>query len=323
MKLKQLECVVAVVQNGFSVTAAAESLHMSQPAVSKQIKLFEETLGMQVFKRTSRNFVGMTALGDAVLPEIDKALVAIDNIRRLGRKRRENRFAQLNIATTNTLARYRLADRLSSMHKTYTDHALNLIEGTNIQILELLQNHEADFAWFSALTLEPYQGYLRQLVVLPAMGWSSVLVLPRSHRLAKRGPQSLADLGEEPLVTYVTSHKGDCGLACAMRAVGVTARVVLTARNAETIKTYVRQGMGLGVIADMAYDPECDDDLAMWPLRRWLDDFTTYLAWHAEKRLRDVHYAFIRQIVPEADKGSIQNHIRRVRVGQEAPGWVI
>ena len=323
MKLKQLECVVAVVQNGFSVTAAAESLHMSQPAVSKQIKLFEEGLGAQVFRRSSRNFVGMTALGDAVMPEIDKILAARDTIRQLGTRRREKRFAQLHIATTNTLARYRLADCLSYMHRTYSDQSLNIIEGSNTRILELLQNHEADFAWFSAMTLEPYQSYLRQIVLLPALGWSSVLVLPRAHRLAERGPRALSDLGGEPLVTYVTSHKGPSGLAAAMNAAGVAPRVVLTARNAETIKTYVRQGMGLGVIADMAYDPARDDDLAMWPLGRWLDDFSTYLAWHVEQRLREVHYGFIRQIVPQADRVSVQNQIRRVRTGQEAPGWAI
>lgn len=323
MKLKQLECIVAVVQNGFSVTAAAESLHMSQPAVSKQIKLFEEALGTQIFKRSSRSFVGMTALGDAVIPEIDKALTAIDNIRRLGTQRREKRFTQLHIATTNTLARYRLADRLSHMHGTYSDHSLNIIEGSNTQSLELLQNHEADFAWFSAMNLEPYQNYLRQIVLLPAMGWSSVLIVPRKHPLAASGPRALTDLGGEPLVTYVTSHRGPSGLASAMNAVGVTPRVVLTARNAEMIKTYVRQGMGLGVIADMAYDPERDSDLVLWPLRHWLDDFTTYLAWHVETRLRDIHYDFIRQIVPEADRTSVNNQIRRLRASRESPGWVI
>ncbi len=323
MKLKQLQCVMAVVHNGYSVTAAAESLHMSQPAVSKQIKLFEESLGMQVFKRNSRSFVGLTPLGDAVLPEIDRVLAGVDAIRELGIKSQTERFSQLNIATTNTLARYRLMESLPYMHKTYPNMPLNIIEGTNMQILEMVQNHEADFCWFSAMSLAPYHAVLRQMIYLPGPSWSSVLVVPKDHPLAQTPAQSLADIARFPLITYVTSHRGPSGLMEVMNSAGVAARVAVTARSADMIKGYVRQGLGVGVIADMAYDPVHDADLVKWPLNQWLADFQTYLAWHEEKRLRMAHFDFIERIIPAANKAAVQDHIRRVQIGEEAGGWAI
>lgn len=296
---------------------------MSQPAVSKQIKLFEESLGMQVFKRSSKSFAGLTPLGDEILPEIDKVLASVENIKRLGMHSQEARFAQLNIATTNTLARYRLAGHMAFMHEKYPNMPLNIIEATNSQILTMLRTHEADFGWFSAMDLAPYQTMLRSMIYLPAATWESVLVVPKSHPLAAKGPQSLADLGKYPLVTYVTSHKGPSGLVASMYKVGVAARIAVTSRNPDMIKNYVRQGLGVGVIADMAYDPEQDADLVMWPLGKWLANFQTYLAWHEEKRLRDVHYDFISQVIPDATKASVKDYVHRVLAGGEPEGWVI
>lgn len=323
MKLRQLQCVFAVVQNGFSVTAAAEVLHMSQPAVSKQIKLFEDGLGMQVFKRNSKSFVGLTPLGDALIPEIDSVLQGIENIRQLGVRSQEERFSQLHVATTNTLAQYRLPATMPYMHRAYPNVPLNVLEGTNVQILEWLQNQEADFGWFSALSLQPYQSALRNLIYLPAMGWNSVLIMPKQHPLAENGPQSLADVAKYPLITYVTSHKGPSGLMAAMQEAGLYARVIVTARSADMIKNYVRQGMGIGVIADMAYDVDMDVDLVMWPLSKWLGQFQTYLAWHENKRLRMVHYDFIEQIVPGANMEMVQRYVHRVKLGEDNDGWAI
>lgn len=323
MKLRQLQCVLAVVQNGYSVTSAAEALHMSQPAVSKQIKLFEEMLGMQVFKRSSKSFTGLTPLGDSLLPEIEKVLQGIDSIRQMGARSQEERFAQLHIATTNTLARYWLPKALPYMQAQYPQLPLNILEGTNTQILQWVQNQEVDFGWFSAMSLTPYQSTLRNLAYLPAGSWESVLVAPKDHALGSRPPESLREVAQFPLITYVTSHRGPSGLMSAMQEAGVTARTAVTARNADMIKNYVRQGMGIGVIADMAYDPAADSDLACWPLTRWLGRFQTYLAWHQDKRLRPLHYDLITQIVPDADKTAVQAYVRRLQAGRDAEGWVI
>lgn len=323
MKLRQLQCVLAVVQNGFSVTAAAEKLHMTQPAVSKQIKLFEDMLGVQIFKRNSKSFTGLTPLGDEVLSEIDKVLQGVENIRQLSVQSQEYRLSQLYIATTNTLARYRLPDYLPYMHEKYPNMPLNIMEGTNTQILEWVENQKADFGWFSAISLVPYFTALRKLIYLPANTWESVLVVPKNHPLAVDAPKSLADVAKYPLITYVTSHRGPSGLMNAMQEIGVTARIVVTARNADMIKNYVRQGMGIGVIADMAYEPTLDNDLIMWPLSRWVKRFQTYLAWHQDKRLRKVHYDFIEQVIPGANRELVTQHIHRIQMGQDVEGWAI
>lgn len=323
MKLRQLQCVWAVVHNGYNVTAASEALHMSQPAVSKQIKMFEDMLGMQVFKRNSKSFTGLTPLGDALMPEIDRVLLGIENIRQLGLRSQEERFSQLHIATTNTLAHYRLSSTMPYMQRMYPNIPLNIMEGINSQILEWVQNQEADFAWFSALSLVPYAGELRQLIYLPAMSWDLVVVLPKNHPLAAKGPQSLADVAKYPLITYVTSHKGPSGLAAVMAEAGLQPRIAVTARSADMMKSYARRGMGIAVIADMAYNPELDKDLVMYPLSPWVGQFQTYLAWHETKRLRAVHYDFIEQIVPDADKSAVQSHIRRIQIGKDPEGWVI
>lgn len=323
MKLRQLQCVLAVVQNGFSVTAASEALHMSQPAVSKQIKLFEDMLGMQVFKRNSKSFIGLTPLGDALMPEIDKVLQGVDNIRQLGKRSQEERFAQLHIATTNTLANYCLPSTMPYMQKTYPNIPLNILEGTNVQIIEWLHNQEADFGWLSALSLTPYLADLRQLIYLPALSWDLILIAPKNHPLAQKPLKSLRDLAPYSLITYVTSHRGPSGLVLAMNEVGVQAKIAVTARSAEMIKNYVRQGMGIGAIADIAYDSEKDNDLQKIPLQPWIGTFQTYLLWHESKRLRNVHYDFIEQIVPGADKKAVQNHIHRIQIGRDPEGWVI
>ena len=148
MNLKQLQCVDIVVKSNFNVTAAAEKLHISQPGVSKHIKLLEESMGAPIFRRNNRNFDGLTELGEAMMQEIEHILSAVDNIRALAQRDFSN-LAQLSIATTTTLARYRLAQILPGMQALYPQIPLHIQEGTNAQILQMVQEHEADFGWFS------------------------------------------------------------------------------------------------------------------------------------------------------------------------------
>ncbi|MBR1375951.1 MAG: LysR family transcriptional regulator [Cardiobacteriaceae bacterium] len=322
MKLRQLQCVFAVVANEYSVTAAAKALFMSQPAVSKQIKLFEDSLGNQIFKRNNKSFIGLTPFGDELLPEIEKVLAGVESIRRLAGKSQEEYFSQLHIATTNTLARYALISVMPYMQKTYPQIPLDIIEGTNVQILDALNTQEADFGWFSAQDLSPYQNQMQSLISLPAMSWNLILLVPKDHKFAEKPPESLAEIGEYPLLTYITSHKGQSGLVQAMLDAGVAPKIAVTARSPDMIKSYVRSSMGVGAIADISYDEELDADLVALPLP-WINSFHSYLIWHENKRLRAVHYDFIEQIVPGADKRAVQDYIRRVHLSKETEGWTI
>ena len=321
MNLKQLQCVDAIVKSDFNVTAAAEKLHLSQPGVSKHIKLLEESMGAPIFRRNSRSLEGLTEFGEAMLGEIEQILSAVDNLRALTQREFPD-SAQLSIATTPTLARYRLVQILPAMQNQYPKVALHIQEGTNTQVLQMVHDHEADFGWFSASDLMPYQPMLRRLLMLPAENWSSVVIVPKKHALAKRKSLTPSDLAGQPLITYVTSHKGQSALVQAFHKRGLSARVVMTARDSDMIKSYVRHGMGIGVIADMAYDEGQDNDLVRFTLDGFIPPFTTYLVWGADKRLRNFHYSLIESIIPGANQSAVTDFIRRMHVSEE-PGWVI
>lgn len=321
MNFKQLQCVDVIVKSDFNVTAAAEKLHISQPGVSKHIKLLEESMGAPVFRRHNRTFYGLTELGEAMMGEIEHILSAVDNIRALAQRDFPD-SAQLSIATTPTLARYRLVQIMPAMQAQFPQVSLHIQEGSNAQILQMVQEHEADFGWFSASDLMPYQNLLRRLVMLPAENWSPVVIVPKKHALAKRKTLAPEDLSGVPLITYVTSHKGQSSLVQAFHKRGLTARVVMTARDSDMIKNYVRHGMGIGVIADMAYDDTKDSDLVRFTIDGFMPAFTTYLVWASDKRLRNFHYSLIESIIPGASQAAVADFVRRVHLNEE-PGWAI
>lgn len=322
MKIKQFQCVLAVVESGYSVTAAAERLFLSQPAVSKQIKLFEETLGKPIFRRQSKQFVGLTDIGEAILPELKRIMQSVEYLRSLAHNPYSGAAPNLTIATTNTLATYRLAPSLATIREAHPQLQLNMIEGTNTQALQMVQEYEADYAWFSATDLAPYATAMRGLMSVSGAPWSPVLVVPKGHEFNKRAFDHIGLLANYPLVTYVTSHKGLSGLAAAMEKYGSHANVVLTARNADLIKSYVRQGIGLGVIADMAYDEAVDSDLVCYSLKEWMPVFNTYLVWQTERHLRNHDYDFIATLMPSVDAKSVRTQIAHQRA-QEDGMWTI
>lgn len=322
MKIKQFQCVLAVVESGYSVTAAAERLFLSQPAVSKQIKLFEETLGKPIFRRQSKQFVGLTEIGEAILPELKRIMQGVEYLRSLAHNPHSGGEPTMTIATTNTLATYRLAPSLATIRTKHPQLQLNVIESTNAQALQMVQEYEADYAWFSATDLAPYTTALRGLMLVGGAPWSPVLVVPKDHEFNKCSFDHIGLLANYPLVTYVTSHKGLSGLASAMEKHGSHANVVLTARNADLIKSYVRQGIGLGVIADMAYDKAIDKDLVRYPLEEWMPVFNTYLVWQNERHLRNHDYDFIATLMPSVDAKSVRAQIAQ-QLAREDGMWTI
>lgn len=321
MKLKQLQCVLTVVQCDFNATAAAARLHISQPAVSKQIKMVEERLGFPIFRRNSKNLVSLTEMGKAILPHIESIMQSVANIRELSQNSAANLEMELTIATTNTLATYGLSPLLPDFQRRYPQIPINLVEGSNAQILQMLQERETDFGWFSTGHLSAYSNELRDMVHLPVRPWNAVLLLPPDHPLATRELRGLKDFAAEGLITYVTSHKEPSNLAEAMAKEGVSPKIVLTARNTELIKNYVRQGLGLGIIADLAYDPQQDGQLVMKSLERWLPPFMSYLVWHRDMRLRNFHYDFINKINPQATRKAVDDYLRQSAAPDE--GWAI
>jgi len=253
MKLQQLKYLLAIVDNGLNITAAAERLYTSQPGVSKQLKLLEEELGLQLFTRKGKSLGGVTAAGEQVIGRARLIMQEVENIRSLASDYYHEEEGTLSIATTHTQARYVLPDVVREFRKCYPRVSLNLHQGTSEQIADMVAANEIDFAIATGS-----RELFADLLLVPSYRWDREILVPNDHALTrlKRKP-TLHDLAKYPLVTYVFSFGGQSSLKKAFSNEGLEPDVVFTARDADVIKTYVRMGLGVGIVASMAED--CDD----------------------------------------------------------------
>jgi LysR family cys regulon transcriptional activator len=254
MTLQQLKYLLAIADSGLNITAAAERLYTSQPGISKQLKLLEQELGVQLFTRKGKSLVAVTPAGRDVIARARKIMREVQNIRSLAREMSGEQEGTLSIATTHTQARYVLPDVLRAFRERYPKVNLELHQGTSEQIAELVAANRADFAIATGS-----RQLFPTLVILPCYEWDRIILVPKGHPLTRhQGPISLEALAAHPLITYVFSSTGESSFKRAFADQGLEPRVVFTARDADIIKTYVRMGMGVGVIASMAY--ECADE---------------------------------------------------------------
>lgn len=307
MKLQQLKYLLAIVDNGLNITAAAERMYTSQPGVSKQLKLLEEELGMQLFTRKGKSLGGITAAGHQVIDRARIIMREAENIRSLASDYYQEEEGSLSIATTHTQARYVLPDIVAEFRKRFPKVGLNLHQGTSEQIADMVAANNIDFAIATGSN-----ALFEDLLLVPSYRWDRSIVVPKGHALTKLDRKiTLQDLAEYPLVTYVFSFGGQSSLKRAFENEGLEPDVVFTARDADVIKTYVRMGLGVGIVASMAAD--CDDrkDLqvinaeGLFPrsttwigyrknavLRRYMFDFLQLFASHiSSKQLDDIRRA--------------------------------
>ncbi len=298
MKLHQLRYLAAVAQSGLNITAAAQKLHTSQPGVSKQIKLLEDELGFQIFVREGRNLTRITAAGQQVIERALRILQEAQSIRQLSTELRDEGRGSLSIGTTHTQARYVLPDVIREFRARYPQVRLNLHQGTSEQIAEMVASDRIDCA--IATGSEQLFG---DLTLLPCYRWHRSVIVPRGHPLGGGGRLTLKALAAHPLITYTFSFTGPSSLNDAFAKAGLTPNVVITARDADVIETYVRLGLGVGIIAHMAVsaaDPQLEviDAAHLFAahttwigfrrgtlLRRYMYDFAQLLAPHLERRL--------------------------------------
>jgi LysR family cys regulon transcriptional activator len=253
MTFKQLKYLLGVVDNGLNITTAAERLYTSQPGISKQLRQLEREVGVQLFSRKGKSLVALTPAGLTVVDYARKILRDVDNIRSLGQELTSEEDGTLSIATTHTQARYVLPDILREFHERYPKVNLELHQGTSEQIAALVADDRVDFA----IATESYDVF-PELNLLPCYSWDRIVLTQRNHPLAEdRTPLTLQRLAEYPLITYVFSSNGESSFLKAFANENLEPKVVFTARDADVIKTYVRMGMGVGVIAPMAL--QCDE----------------------------------------------------------------
>ena len=308
MKLQQLKYLLAIVDNGLNITAAAERLYTSQPGVSKQLKLLEEELGLQLFTRKGKSLGGITAAGQQVIDRARLIMQEVENIRSLASDYYHEEEGTLSIATTHTQARYVLPDVIREFRNRFPRVNLNLHQGTSEQIADMVAANEIDFAIATGS-----HDLFSDLLLVPSYHWDRKIVVPKDHPLAALDRKlTLQDLAEHPLVTYVFSFGGQSSLKRAFADEGLEPDVVFTARDADVIKTYVRMGLGVGIVASMAED--CDDqkDMTSLDAEGLFPRSTTWIGFRREIVLRRYMLDFVQLFAPHitADQLEKTRHVR-------------
>lgn len=296
MKLQQIRCIVAIRQNNLNVSEAATALFTSQPGVSKQIKLLEEEVGVSLFERSGKQIVSETAAGSAIIDIGERILASTDDIKNIGREHNDPNSGDLRLATTHTQARYVLPAIIKAFGERYPRVNIHLHQGTPAQMASMIEAGEVDFV----IATEGAHHY-NELVMLPCSRWNRCVIVPPDHALFKISQLdglTLEALVNYPIITYVFGFTGRSQLDKAFLAKGLDAKVVLTAADADVIKTYVRSGLGVGIIAKMAYEPEHDKDLKALEASHMFDSSVTHIGMRRNRKLRPFMYAFIEQFAP-------------------------
>jgi len=305
MKLHQLRYLAAVVQNGINITAAARALHTSQPGVSKQIKLLEDELGFQVFEREGRTLTRVTPAGERVIEKALRILEEVQNIRRLSDELRDEKRGSLAIATTHTQARYVLPPIVQQFRRLYPDVDLNLHQGTAEQIAALAAEDRFDFA-INTGSGEMFPG----LIMLPCYRWHRDIIVPAGHPLTKIEKPTLKDLSKYPVVTYVFGFSGRSSLPGIFEKAGLPLHVTLSARDADVIKTYVRLGLGVGIVASMAIDEREDGDLVAIDGAHLFPEHVTWIGFRRGRLLRGYMFEFMRLFAPHLTRRVVEQSMR-------------
>jgi LysR family transcriptional regulator, cys regulon transcriptional activator len=290
MNFHQLQYALAVARNGLSVTNAAAALGTSQPAISRALKELEKELGFDLFVREGRSFARVTAEGTRVLEYAARALAEIDSLKAVASDLNQDARGTLSIATTHTQARYVLPPVIQAFRKRYPEVDLHLHQGTSEQIAEMIAADRVQLAIATGS-----EALFPELVLLPVYRWHRQVIVPKHHALARPAiPKlTLQMLAQYPLVTYVFNFTGPSSLDTLFAREGLKPRVALTARDSDVIKTYVRLGMGVGIVASVAHDATEDADLVMVDASHLFPIHTTWIGFRRGTLLRNFAYEFI------------------------------
>ena len=308
MKLQQFKYLLAIVDNGLNITAAADRLFTSQPGVSKQLKLLEEELGLQLFSRKGKSLDRVTRAGEQVVVRARKVMDEVEQIRRLAADFYREEEGTLTIAATNTQARYVLPSIVRELRQQYPKVSLNLHQGTADQIADMVTRNDIDFAIATGSN-----DLFGDLLRIPGYHWDRIILVPNGHELTKLDRDlTLQDLAAHPLVSYVFNFDGEAALKRTFSEQGLHANVVFTARDADVIKTYVRMGLGIGIVASMAY--EADDQRHLTPIKvnGLFPRSTTWIGFRKNTVLRCYMADFIRLFAPHVDAVQIDKAARAV-----------
>jgi LysR family cys regulon transcriptional activator len=306
MKLHQLRYVSEVVKQGLNISAAAEALHTSQPGVSKQIQLLEDELNLQIFERHGKRLTGVTEPGRSIVELAERVMRDMENIKKVGDEFSNEDVGTLTIATTHTQARYRLPAAVKAFMEKYPQVKLNIHQGNPTQVSEQVQSGEADIG----IATEAISHY-DKILCLPAYQWNRCVVVPQGHPLIKDVPLTLEKLTAYPLITYDFAFTGGSLVSRVFEQEGLRPNVVLTAIDADVIKTYVGLGLGVGLLANMAYDAERDLNLVAIDAKHLFPDSTTFVGVRRDAYLRKFAYDFIQLLAPQFNRKAVGEALKQ------------
>ncbi|MDD2760339.1 MAG: LysR substrate-binding domain-containing protein [Methylomonas sp.] len=294
MNLNQLELLRVLQETDFNLSRAAEKMHVVQSAVSRQLQLLEAELGSSLFERHGKRLLGLTPLGERIIREVDQIHKAKKNIQSMADDFRDNRNGALHVATTHTQAKYLLPMPVKNFREKYPGIKIYMVQSSPDDLIELLHKHEADIAICTEKLAE-----VDDLILRPCYQWHHVAVVPTGHPLAD-GKLSLERLAGYPILTYSPGFTGRSAIERAFGEAGVQPDIVLAAADSDVIKTYVRLGLGVGIIAETSYEPGKDADLVALDLSALIAPSTTKIAYLKQLYLPSYCRYFIDELLKQA-----------------------
>ncbi|MFN4263680.1 MAG: LysR substrate-binding domain-containing protein [Thioalkalivibrionaceae bacterium] len=291
LRLHHLLSFLAVVENDLSVSRAAQALDSTQPVVSKQLRLLEETLGSRLFQRSGKAFTALTPLGEEVVRHARNMRRERDAILAKAAETLDPESGSLTITTTHTHARYALPPVIEAFRARYPKVRLVLRQGGLQRITSSVERGEADFI----IATDP-DTHSRDLLLLPAYRWQHVVVVCPNHPLAEQKTLTLKSIAAHPLVTYLDGYSARRRIDNGFQQAGITPNVVLECADADVIKTYVRVGLGIGITAAMAIRSPQDDDLVARPVGHLFHTHVTHVGLRRDAILRDHQLAFLNML---------------------------
>lgn len=297
MKLQQLKYICEVVKQDLNLSKAAAELYTSQPGVSKQIKALEDELGVDIFIRHGKRFTGITDPGRAIIQKAQAALTDLNSLRNISNEFTNETSGSLKIATTHTQARYALPLVIKQFREKFPNVKLSLYQGSPTQISQMTSSGEADIAIATeAISLE------KDLALLPCYQWNRCILTPPKHPLLRSKRVSLEEISEFPIITYDFAFTGRSKINQAFEEKGLKPDVILTAIDADVIKTYVELELGIGIVAMMAYDPARDTKIRALDASHLFEASTTRIGLRKNSYIRGYVYEFISMFAPHLNK---------------------
>jgi len=311
MNLHQLRFVREAVRQQFNLTAVAAALFTSQPGVSKAIIEFEQELGFQIFVRKGKRIVDLTPPGRVVVETIERALTEIENLKQIADDFAARDQGSLVIATTATQARYSLPQAIAKFKQLFPAVRLTLLQGDPTHVAQYVIHGRADIG----IATEALADY-GELITLPIYQWSHIAIVPRGHALDGVATLTLEQLAAQPLITYDVAYSGRSRIDAAFERRGLTPQIVLEAVDSDVIKTYVELGLGVGLVAEMAYDAKRDTHLHAVSVGQLFGANITRVGVRQGAYLRDFAVKFLHLLSPQITRAGLETAMQHARDGR-------